>query len=259
MTVRCANCGAEQVAPDDRSCAACGWLVFEPTAGPTILVAHENREVSRHIGEVLQRAGFSVASVASGARALGELSERAAVVLDVGLGSDMMAFQVIEAIRAHPEDFDIPVVLVASVYNKTAYKRRPSDLYGADDYVEQHHIGDMLPEKLCRLLSIDATGVADLFSDGENSAFNARLRDANDSADASIAAAAHTIISDIALYHQAEFERVASGEDARNLAGALAEGSKMLAKMMGLEPSAAFEPVKDAFDAFVADLRKDGR
>ena len=34
------------------------------------------------------------------------------------------------------------VVLVASIYNRTGYKRRPTSLYGADDYVEQHHIPD---------------------------------------------------------------------------------------------------------------------
>jgi DNA-binding NarL/FixJ family response regulator len=44
------------------------------------------------------------------------------------------------------------VILVASVYDHTRYKRRPTSLYGADDYVEQHHIPDMLPGKVERLL-----------------------------------------------------------------------------------------------------------
>ena len=43
------------------------------------------------------------------------------------------------------------VVLVASIYNRTGYKRRPTSLYGADDYVEQHHIPDALVGKLERL------------------------------------------------------------------------------------------------------------
>jgi len=43
-------------------------------------------------------------------------------------------------------------VLVASVYNRTGYKRRPTSLYGADDYVEQHHIPDALVAKLERLI-----------------------------------------------------------------------------------------------------------
>src|SRR6185437_11963218 len=44
------------------------------------------------------------------------------------------------------------VVLVASIYNRTGYKRRPTSLYGADDYVEQHHIPDALLVKLERLI-----------------------------------------------------------------------------------------------------------
>jgi hypothetical protein len=51
------------------------------------------------------------------------------------------------------------VILVASVYRKTSYKRRPVRLYGADDYVEIHHLGDMLPSKLRQLLQLPASGL----------------------------------------------------------------------------------------------------
>ena len=40
------------------------------------------------------------------------------------------------------------VILVASVFRRTSYKRRPDGLYGADDYVEIHHLGDHLPNRL---------------------------------------------------------------------------------------------------------------
>jgi hypothetical protein len=39
------------------------------------------------------------------------------------------------------------------VFSRTAYKRRPSTLYGADDYVEQHHIPDQLGPKLASLMA----------------------------------------------------------------------------------------------------------
>ena len=48
------------------------------------------------------------------------------------------------------------VVLVASVYRPTGYKRRPTRLYGADDYIEIHHLGDALSVKLRRLLGLPA-------------------------------------------------------------------------------------------------------
>jgi hypothetical protein len=52
------------------------------------------------------------------------------------------------------------VILVASVYRKTSYKRRPLRLYGADDYVEIHHLGDMLPSKLRGLLGLPDSNLA---------------------------------------------------------------------------------------------------
>jgi DNA-binding response OmpR family regulator len=72
-----------------------------------------------------------------------------ALVIDVGLSGEP-SYQLVADLRAR--DLPVKVVLVASVYSKTAYKRRPTSLYGADDYVEQHHIPDMLVNKLVRLM-----------------------------------------------------------------------------------------------------------
>ncbi|MEO1175086.1 MAG: hypothetical protein AAFX94_23985, partial [Myxococcota bacterium] len=203
-----------------------------------------------------QRAGFSARPVASGSRAVTDLSDVAGLVVDVGLVSDLMAFQVVEAVRADAEFGDTPVILVASVYNKTAYKRRPSDLYGADDYVEQHHITDMLPSKLCALIGIDPVGVSSLMSPHEVIAVNAELADASQPKDDSVARAAYTIVADIALYHQLEFERVAAGADVAGLEPVLVEGSRVLAKLTGMEMDAALGPVRTAFNALIDDMRK---
>jgi len=45
------------------------------------------------------------------------------------------------------------VILIASIYDKTRYKRAPLSLYGADDYIEKHHIPDSLAGMIYRLLS----------------------------------------------------------------------------------------------------------
>lgn len=254
--VTCANCGVLQQVEGSAACAQCGWLVFEPRPGPAVVIAHENRDVARQIGEVLQRAGFTARPVASGTRAVSDLTDVAGLVVDVGLVTDLMAFQVVESVRADPECGDTPVILVASVYNKTAYKRRPSDLYGADDYVEQHHITDMLPSKLCALLGIDPAGVSALMTASEASAVNARLAGASQPKDDSVAKAAYTIVADIALYHQIEFERVAAGADAAGLEPVLLEGSRVLAKLTGMEMDAALVPVRSAFSALIDDMRK---
>ncbi|MEM6732155.1 MAG: hypothetical protein AAF658_11405, partial [Myxococcota bacterium] len=252
----CANCGASLDLTEVTRCAACGWVVFPPKAGPIVVVAHENEEIARQIGEVLMRAGFSSQPVASGSRAVELSGDASAYVVDVGLAQDLMAFQVIEHIRGSDGGAETPVVLVASVYNKTAYKRRPTELYGADDYVEQHHITDMLPAKLCTLLGIDPTGVSDLVSAAETRSANAELEGVTDT---SVTKAAYTIVADIALYHQREFEQVAAGHDSESLEEALVEGGRILARMTGIEESTAMGPVRMAFERFVSDMRKDGQ
>src|SRR5205807_6370680 len=91
-----------------------------------------------------------VEAVAEGRQASAALARKpSALVLDVAL-PDVHAFELVE--EAHNKAPEIRVVLVASVYNRTGYKRRPTSLYGADDYVEQHHIPDSLLVKLERLI-----------------------------------------------------------------------------------------------------------
>jgi DNA-binding response OmpR family regulator len=119
-------------------------------SGPHVLVAHESEPIRAVIASLLGEAGFAVELVADGASCRRALARPpAALVLDVAL-PDVLAFQLIdEARRAAPAP---RIVLVASIYNRTSYKRRPTSLYGADDYVEQHHIADSLVGKLQALL-----------------------------------------------------------------------------------------------------------
>jgi CheY-like chemotaxis protein len=113
------------------------------------------REVIRR---VVESAGWRVEAHASGKDAQGALAARpAALVIDVAL-PDVHAFELIEDARKVAPD--TRVVLVASVYNRTGYKRRPTSLYGADDYVEQHHIPDSLVQKLEKLIGPPPRAVA---------------------------------------------------------------------------------------------------
>jgi DNA-binding response OmpR family regulator len=115
-----------------------------------VLVAHDSEPIRGVIGALLVGAGYAVRAVADGATCRLALADApSALVLDVGL-SDVLAFELIEEARKRAPG--LRVILVASVYNRTSYKRRPTTLYGADDYVEQHHIADSLVNKLGALL-----------------------------------------------------------------------------------------------------------
>jgi CheY-like chemotaxis protein len=115
-----------------------------------ILVAHESESIREVIRLVIDQAGWGVRTVGDGRAALDALEPPpAALVLDVAVGA-VHAYRVVEEVRRCASSTRI--VLVASVYNRTGYKRRPTSLYGADDYVEQHHIPDALIDKLTRLI-----------------------------------------------------------------------------------------------------------
>ncbi|MDB4968110.1 MAG: cheY40H-3 [Myxococcales bacterium] len=115
-----------------------------------VIVAHESETIREAIRRLCTDAGYAVRAVGDGRAVLQSLDGRpAALVLDVALPV-VHAYEVVEEVRRITPDTRI--VLVASIYNRTGYKRRPTSLYGADDYVEQHHIPDALLVKLERLI-----------------------------------------------------------------------------------------------------------
>ncbi len=181
-----------------------------------------------------------------------------ALILDVAYSSPP-AFLLIETIRAS-ERADLPVILISSVYSKTAYKRRPTSLYGADDYVEQHHIPDMLPEKLSRLLRLDGAS-----REKPRSAFDdaqlLRIEQAADRTDLSLAqridALAKAIVADIALYHQTDVEKAVRQGDLGPLRSTLREGRRVFERLMGAANIAhiAGDPVGDALADLLSDMR----
>ena len=119
-------------------------------AESVIVVAHESDTIREAIRRLCADAGYDVHAVGEGRAALQALERRpAALVLDVAL-PEVHAYEIVEQVKQRAPD--TRVVLVASIYNRTGYKRRPTSLYGADDYVEQHHIPDALLVKLERLI-----------------------------------------------------------------------------------------------------------
>ena len=117
-----------------------------------VLVAHDSEQIRRATERVLREAGYATIGAGDGVEARQALfsdEPPQALVVDVGLSGEP-AYQLVADLRSR--DLPVKVVLVASVYSKTAYKRRPTSLYGADDYIEQHHIPDELVNKLVRLL-----------------------------------------------------------------------------------------------------------
>lgn len=186
----------------------------------TVLFAHERRSVARVVDRVLSIAGFSMVSVTDGRAAREALASRhwAALVVDVALpgvpGYELCA----EAkTKEHGHTGADVVVLVASVYRRTSYKRQPSRLYGADDYVEIHHLCDSLPDKLFEHLRLQAPQPALEAQEAAREALrvegDTRMQETDDHALASL------IVADMVLYNG----------DAISAAGSLAEAERAVA------------------------------
>jgi len=118
----------------------------------TVLVAHESAEFCAAVEKVLTAEPFDIISCHDGKETV-DLVFRFkpdVVLLNVALPT-MYGFQVCEALRGNPETSATKIILLAAIYDKTKYKRSPQSLYGADDYIEQHHIPDALAAMIYRL------------------------------------------------------------------------------------------------------------
>ncbi len=249
----CPSCGSKVVLNGAvwGRCVVCRSMVFRETSGPAVVVAHELERVVAHVGVVAGGLGLHVLHAPSGSSAwrLLEAKRPVAAVLDVAL-PEVMSFQLIERLRARPELAGMKIVLIASVFNRTAYKRRPSSLYGADDYIEQHHVHDLLPQKLRVLLRLpEGSWRAD-----ELDALSADERTDLIGCER-VAALARSIAADIALYHAAEMSHAVQGEMTPALERALEEGKVLLVDMVGPRALCTEDPVREAFRSLVVELR----
>jgi DNA-binding response OmpR family regulator len=113
----------------------------------------EGEASNEMIREVMTEGGFELRS-GSGGQDIMELLERerpGIIIVDVGF-SDVLGFEIANMIKQRNDLKDIGVILLASIHDKTRYKREPESLYGADDYIERHHIQDQLLPKMNRIL-----------------------------------------------------------------------------------------------------------
>ena len=158
VKVRCPRCGnvlnvrktlsAPSAAPQTKA-----FIPGEMTTAPLVLVAHDSEVIRNMVSDVLLNTGFRVDTAADGVEALKKATESMpqALVLDVGLPG-IYGFELCERLKDDPETKGIKIVLLSSVYDMRRYKRTPANLYGADDYIEKHHIPDFLPSKLRKLI-----------------------------------------------------------------------------------------------------------
>lgn len=228
---------------------------------PRVVVGHEVPSAARSIAQVLRAAGYAPVCVRTGELVLAACdpampSPPAAVVLDVAIPG-VLAFEVIEQLRAHAGTATVPVVLLASVFERTRYKRRPTNLYGADAYLELHHVPDRLGPLIEEVRSKRAPGNERLQTPMERArAAGLRARPEADGSETA-QALARRLLSDVALYHGDELaDGVRRGSPFASLGSAVDAAREMFRSACALH--AVFEEELERFSLQLLE-REPGR
>ena len=196
--------------PQNRSTGA------SEAARPCVLVGHEQTAIGKAVACVLGPHGFDVQVVQSGDAVARVLKMRRwdGLVIDVAM-SGRPSFELTELAKSALERSVPAVILVATVHRRSSYKRRPKRLYGADDYVEVHHLGEQLPGKLWALV-----GGAPRAPEGTNAALLRVLsgETCEDFPRSSAAALAEILVADLVLQHADGLVMALTAAEAHELA-----------------------------------------
>ena len=127
-------------------------------SGCRVLVADPDAARGKHTVEAIRSWGLSAQVVHDGVEAMLAIQRMlpSAVVLDAALPR-MYGFQICEIVKRNESLRSITVVLVGAVHDQSRYRRDPSDLYGADVFLEQPDLPDGLAPLLRRAGLLPAT------------------------------------------------------------------------------------------------------
>lgn len=236
------------------NCRKCGALInirlpqepVKPQEGSrTVLVVLDETELADLIVKILARGSLNSKIVVTGEEALNIMDTYPpdAAVISVAL-PDMMGYEVVDWIRRSDSIRDIPVILLSSLHHGTRFKRAPTSLYGADDYIERHHLPDLLVPKFKNLFQkgaeakpLDAaSGTSEPLSDEEVDERREieRLEDSTAEKEEmpiaeEVSRMARVIAGDILLYNEGTISG-SSVEDAKKaLDNDIEEGKRVLA------------------------------
>jgi DNA-binding response OmpR family regulator len=226
-----------------------------------VLLGHAGPVIAEATRCILEAHGFA-AHVATDTRAVERELVRGgwdALVVDVALpgvpGYELTGFELTSVARSAGVDV---VILVASVFRRTSYKRQPRRLYGADDYVEIHHLGDHLPNRLRAHLGLADTSAEPVAAES--------LRDAlgtiNERGDELLLeqtprGLAMLIVADVLLYNGDRITEADSVEEALAAVASDLDGARDLFGQVRPEVVEG-DLIGEAFRELVAGLERTG-
>lgn len=156
-------------------------------------IADEPRPFRQFLGEHLRRLGFEVAYFETGLPTLDFVRRTRAdlVIVNVYL-KGMLGVEVTEEIRADPTLEETRVILIGALFRANRFRANPTNLYGADEYIEEQ-----IPEKEFRQI------IRKLFPEvGDTTEVPIEPREYDEAR-----RLARLILSDIIIYHSSKVEQ----------------------------------------------------
>jgi predicted Zn finger-like uncharacterized protein len=244
-----------------------------------VLVAHSNPEVLQSALSVLNDQGYKVITAVDGievmVKALKELPFLA--VVEVSLPK-IYGFELCKKLKSREEAKAMKFILIASISDKSRYRREPSSLYGADDYIEAQDIPTMLTEKINKLAVMTEEGagqpqseqkvpvgtgpdVPDVKSDLRQPVPPAETRPSEGKTDEATEKAkrlSRTIINDIYLYSAAKvMESIKNGNFYEMFASELNEGQKLYNNRIPQEVRDKANYFKETIEEFISKKKQE--
>ena len=226
-----------------------------------VLVAHESKEVCDLIRDILEDSNFKVIEAYDGERALKIIRDEHphVAILDVALPK-LFGFEISELIKKDERLRRIGIILIASIYDKHSYKRAPQSLYGADDYIEKHHLHDMLVPKIRNILKdrkIEEKSI--ILRDEEKRVLKEEeFIKANKEEIEKAKRLARIIVSDIVLYNEDLIEEgIRNGNFYKLLEKEIDEGREYYKERVAKEIYEKTDFIKEYFEKFISKKKRE--
>ena len=120
-----------------------------------ILVAHSNPATAEEITSILTQEGYSAVVSPDGIDAMIKATKElpSVAILEVGLPK-IFGFEVCRRLKQRTETKEMKFIFIGALYDQKRYTREPESLHGADEYIDEQRISDLLIEKINTLKGI---------------------------------------------------------------------------------------------------------
>lgn len=240
-----------------------------------ILVAHSNPVILNEIISILTKNGYRTITASDGIDAMVKAIKEIPflTVVEVALPK-IYGFEVCKRLKLRDETKDMKFILVSSAYDKKRYRREPTSLYGADDYIEDHQVSELLIEKIDTIRGIRPGEKEEVERPPEEPMIErpevkiapeikppvTPVTTVVPPADEKVESAkrlARTIMSDIYLYNSAKVEESIRNNNFYSVfAAEIKEGLKLYENRISQEVRARGDFFREAIENFIADKKR---